>query len=272
MAKNIIVSDTILLGPTILDTKLNVAALKEVLKSGHNLVLLSNRPSECMKPMCGNVLNDEVRYVYMPQEEDGLSIKLLQEGDTIFSGNITYSYMIYGNGISVFDSNDNIIYTGTFLDNKTINEMIRVFELRGYKRANYCFGKGDFAYKFFEPQNGSIDPSDLTYGMQCGAVNTNYDLETIDEVEKALPNIEGYVLNGKPCFYNRRTNKLIALNEGLVKQGRIDINDSIFFLGDATEDVLVQEYGDLSCGVGSYLLRKARYHSKTLYEGIEKSF
>lgn len=273
MVKTYVISDTLLLGQDIRRTSEALKIIKEIKLRGDNIVILSNRPSMCMKPICGQV--DEVgsiSYVYNPEcnvKGNGLDIKLLNNEEVIASENIEYDYNIFGNGIAIFNKDDDTIYQGKFINRTILDKMVEVFESRGYKPANYCFNKGNNVYKFFRPDNGAAEPSDDTYGMQCGAVSEEFDNKTIKAIQIATGSVVGYILNDKPCFYNRATNKMLTLRNGLITPNLIDINNTHLFLGDITEDCLADMYGDLAYKVGeTKILHKTMKKSDSLYDAL----
>ena len=275
MVKTYVISDTLLLDQDIRRTSEALKIIKELKTRGDNIVILSNRPSMCMKPLCGQV--DElgtVSYVYKPEcniKGNGLDVRVLSNNEVIVNDNIEYDYNIFGNGIAIFNQNDDTIYQGKFIDQTILDKMVEVFESRGYKPANYCFNKGDNVYKFFRPDNGAIEPSDNTYGMQCGAVSEEFDSQTIKAIQIATGSIIGYILNGKPCFYNTATNKMLSFRNGLITPNLIDIDNTCLFIGDITEDCLADMYGDLAYKVGeTKILHKTMKKSNSLYDALNK--
>lgn len=277
MGKTYVISDTLLLGEDIKETINALKIIKYLSLSGNKIILLSNRPSMCMRPICGKIEeNGKISYFYIPEctnNGEGVPIKLVKDNKTIVNETLEYDFTVFGNGISIFDKHDENIYTGKFIEMSLLNKMINVFEDRNYKAANYCFNPGDAVYKFFRPDNGAVEPSDNTYGMQCGSVSPVYDEDTIASIEKADERIIGYLLNGKPCFYNRETNKVEAFKRGLVEKGLVDIDDTIFFLGDITEEYIALEYGDLSYKIGddnSKILLKSKKSSPSLYNALNR--
>ncbi len=275
MTRTYVISDTLLLGKSIKDTIEALKIIKEIKLKGDKIVILSNRPSMCMKPICGQVNEDQsINYVYKPEcniKGNGLDVRLIDNNEVIANYNIAYDYNLFGNGIAIFDQNDEYIYLGKFIERDILNQMINIFEARGYKPANYCFSPGDSVYKFFRPNNGATEISDDTYGMQCGSVSPAYDAETIKAIERATGSIVGYQSNNKPCFYNKAMNKMLTLRRGLITPQLIDIEKTTIFLGDETEDCLADMYGDLAYKVGEpKILHKTMKKSNSLYEALNK--
>lgn len=261
----IIVSDTALIGSNYQDTKDGIRLLKQFQKDGCKIIILSNRPELCMRKIGAYINPDSsISYRYLGAcDKKGNGIDFIIHNDTTIHEeyNIKPDFSIFGNGIAAFGREDNLIYQGDFLTSEQLNEMIQFFKAHGYRSykeyaslsqdsfGDRCFQGREDVYKFFTPEIGSDSFNNRTYGMQCSSRGTEEDEAIVAEVERKMPEIAGYVLNGKPCFYQKRVNKLVALNSVLNQYG-LNISESLIVLCEKTDKVILQQYPNLSNCVG----------------------
>lgn len=272
--KTIAISDTALLGANYQDSIEGIQMLNSLQKDGYKIVILSNRPEYCMRKIGGFTPKKEnVYYRYLgPSQEKGKGIHITYFDEAIFSEesilkemHLKADFTIFGNGIKVFDKNDETIYEGSYIDSATLERMVKNFRDCGYisygeqislqkdSLGDQCFKQGDRVYKFFTPEIGTETANDRVYGMQCSGICSYYDDLIIEYIEKENPTIRGYSLNLKPCFYQRNVNKQSAFQSLLEQNHGIDIDHTSFILNEPTDDVLLLEYGDLSYCLGSDL-------------------
>lgn len=281
--KTLVISDMVLLSGNYGQVVDGIEYLKDLQNEGNRLILMTNRPEYCMRIIGGYVtINQSVYYRYLgPSQESGNGIKIKLFNDKKYFDDISlgYDYNIIGNGIRVLDNFDNPIYTGEFLSKEQIASMIDIFEESGYKSfdklkestdelGDKCIKSKEDVYKFFTPEIGTSLPSDRVYGMQCSGSCSYYDERLIERVESRNPDIIGYLLNFKPCFYSRKINKLQAFNSAFFHSGLVDINNTRFILTDITDSVFLSEYADLCYVVGDRIdvknVRKNKCLSKVL--------
>ncbi len=261
----IIISDTTLLGLDYQDTIDGINCLSQMQKEGCKIIILSNRPEYCMRKI-GAFINPDssISYRYLGAcAKKGNGVDLIIHNNTGLHEeyNIKPDFTIFGNGISAFDQNDSLIYQGTFLTPKQLDMMIKIFRECGYcsykefssltqdSFGDRCFQGHENVYKFFTPEIGSDSPTNRTYGMQCSSRGLKEDEAIIEKVETEIPEIVGYILNGKPCFYQKRVNKLTALNSVLNRYG-INVFESLIILSEKTDKVILEQYPDLSVCIG----------------------
>ena len=261
----IIVSDTALIGLDYQDTKDGFNLLKVFQKEGCKIIVLSNRPELCMRKIGAHInLDSSMSYRYLGAcDKKGNGIDLIIHDDMGLQEEykLKPDFSIFGNGISAFDKNDQLIYQGDFLTSEQLDKMIQLFREHGYRSfkeyaslnqdsfGDRCFQGREDVYKFFTPEIGSDSPNSRTYGMQCSSRGIEEDEAIVGEVENKIPEMVGYVLNGKPCFYQKRVSKLEALNSVLNLYG-IHISESLIILSEKTDKVILQQYPNLSTCVG----------------------
>lgn len=255
--KTIILSDMALLGLDYQSTKDGILYLKLLQSKGYKLVTLSNRPELCMRKIGAHIsLDGKISYQYLGSSQtkgNGLDIIFLDDQHIIEEINLKYDYTIFGNGICAFNNQDELIYQGEFISRDVLEEMIATFRKHGYKSygefaqlqkdsfGDRCFKGREDVYKFFTPAIGTTEISDDIYGMQCSSRSIVEDAYIIKCIHDATPNIVGYLLNGKPCFYQDKVNKLVALNY-LANNYGINIEGSIILLKEITDNVINSEY------------------------------
>ena len=253
----IILSDTAILGSNYQSTKEGIYCLKLLQDKGYKLVVLSNRPELCMRKIGAFVSNDEkISYRYLGScviKGNGIDIIFHDDKRIIEEINIKYDYTIFGNGICTFNNQDKLIYQGKFITREILNEMIKIFRENGYKSygelltiskdsyGDRCFSGREDVYKFFTPTIGTTILSDNIYGMQCSSRSDTENTDIINKIDNRIPNIVGYVLNSKPCFYQKDINKLTALHH-LANNYDINIDESIILLSEVTDDVINSKY------------------------------
>ena len=253
----IILSDTAILGLDYQSTKEGICYLKLLQDKGYKLVVLSNRPELCMRKIGAFVsYDDKISYRYLGAcdiKGNGIAIIFHDDKHIIEEINIKYDYTVFGNGICTFDKQDRLIYQGKFITREILNEMVKIFKESGYKsygglqmlskdnHGDRCFLGREDVYKFFTPTIGTTEITSNIYGMQCSSRSEVEDNFIIEEIENKISNIVGYILNGKPCFYQRDINKLIALNH-LTNNYDINIDESIILLNEVTDDVINSKY------------------------------
>lgn len=262
--KTIILSDTSFLGLNYLDAKEGILSLKE-LQSGYKIILMSNRPSECMRKI-GIYINDEkqTEYRYLggcDLKNNGIDITIFDDNDLKEEYNLKADFTIFGNGIAAFDKTDNLIYQGGFINKELLNDLVKVFRLRGYRSyGEYlssiqnsfydgCGFSNEDVYKFFTPQIATDKINDQIYGMQCSSRGLGEDNNIISIIEHHFSKMVGYRLNGKPCFYQRDINKLVAL-KNIAQKYDIDIVNSIMILSEFTDDVILKQYYNSAYCIG----------------------
>lgn len=253
----IILSDTAILGLDYQSTKEGICYLKLLQSKGYKLVILSNRPELCMRKIGAFVsYNGEISYRYLGScdiKGNGIDIIFHDDKHIIEEINIKYDYTIFGNGICAFDNQDKLIYQGKFITREILNEMIKIFkenqyrcydEIQSLSKDSYgdrCFFGREDVYKFFTPTIGTTKITDNIYGMQCSGRSKVEDNYIIEEIRNKIPSIVGYILNGKPCFYQRDINKLTALCYLANNQG-INIDEAIILLSEVTDDIINSKY------------------------------
>lgn len=261
----IILSDTSLLGLDYQDTNNGINYLKRLQAEGCKVITLSNRPELCMRKI-GAYLNPDfsVSYHYLgacDKKGNGIDLIIHDNQDLYETYNIKPDFSIFGNGICAFDKHDNLIYQGEFLSSDQLEAMIKVFREYGYRSYNEyaslvqdafgdrCFQGQEDVYKFFTPEIGSDTPNNRTYGMQCSSRGREQDKIIIEQIERIRPEIVGYILNSKPCFYQKRVNKLNALNTVLCENG-MSVSDSFIILSEKTDKCVLEQYPEFSECVG----------------------
>lgn len=253
----IILSDTAILGSGYKSTKEGICCLKLLQSKGYKLVVLSNRPELCMRKIGAFVSNDgEISYRYLGScdiKGNGIDIIFHDDRHIIEEINIKYDYAVFGNGICTFNNQDKLIYQGKFITREILNEMVKIFRESGYRsygelqtllkdnHGDRCFSEREDVYKFFTPTIGTSKITDNIYGMQCSGRSDVEDNDIIDKIENQISSIVGYILNSKPCFYQRNINKLTALHY-LANNYDINIDESIILLSEVTDDVINSKY------------------------------
>lgn len=261
----IILSDTALIGLDYQDTKDGISYLKQLQNEGRKIIVLSNRPELCMRKIGAYINSDlSASYRYLGAcDKKGNGIDLIIHNNTGLHEefNIKPDFSIFGNGICAFDKNDDLIYQGPFLTPEQLDMMIKIFREHGYcpykeytslvqdSFGDRCFQGQENVYKFFTPEIGNDSPNDRTYGMQCSSRGLERDKVIIQEVESEIPEMVGYILNGKPCFYQKRVNKLVALNSVLNKYA-INISEFLIILSEKTDKLILEQYPNLSECIG----------------------
>lgn len=256
--KTIVMSDTVLLGADYEDTKKGINYLKKLQHDGYMLIILSNRPEFCMRKIGAYIpTNKGVYYRYLgacQEKGNGIDIIFHDDNQVYESINIHADYTIFGNGIKIFNRNDETVYQAPYLEQELLQNMIRNFREYGYISygekislekdllQDRCFSGGEDVYKFFTPEIGTSTVCDNIYGMQCSS-RTSLENDLIMEyVELENPSIVGYLLNGKPCFYQRKVNKLEAFEYLLNCTEDIKLEDVYFLLNEPTDDVILEKY------------------------------
>ncbi len=262
--KTIILSDTSFLGLNYLDAKEGISYLKK-LQPEYKIILMSNRPEECMRKI-GVYINNENKTMYQylggcDLKNNGVDITIFNDGDLKENYNIRADFTIFGNGIAAFDNNDDLIYQGSFINRELLNEMINVFRGNGYRSYserlslmqnaffNNCSSGYEDVYKFFTPQIAVDKINDRIYGMQCSSRGLEDDNNIISIIEHHFPEIIGYRLNDKPCFYQKNINKLVALKY-ISEKYNIDIDNSVIILSEFTDDIILKQYYNASYCIG----------------------
>ena len=267
--KTIVISDTALLGVNYRDTVEGIHYLNDLQKNGYKLVILSNRPEYCMRKIGGfTPQRESVDYRYLGPEKEkgkGIEVTLFNDFTTLGTIKLKADFTIFGNGIKVFNQQEETIYEGSYIDSSTLDHMIQNFRDYGYisygeqislqkdALGDQCFKQGERVYKFFTPEIGTESKSDRVYGMQCSGISSYYDDLIIKKIEKENPTIKGYSLNLKPCFYQRTVNKLTAFESLLGGNSNIDLDHTSFILNEPTDDVILEKYSDLSYCLGYFL-------------------
>lgn len=260
--KTIIISDTALLGADYEDTKRGLNYLKELQHDGYILVMLSNRPEFCMRKIGAYTpQGKKVYYRYLgacSEKGKGIDIIFHDDNQIYESINIQADYTIFGNGMKVFNSKDETIYQAPYIEKSVLTNMIRNFRNYGYvsydekislshdSLHDRCFVGGEDVYKFFTPEIGVSTISDNIYGMQCSSRTSLEDDLIIEYIEMENPSIIGYLLNGKPCFYQRKVNKLEAFEYLLNYTEDIKLKDACFLLNEPTDDIILEKYPEQS--------------------------
>lgn len=260
--QSIILSDTSLLGTSYANTKEGINYLQELQDKGNKIIMLSNRPELCMRKIGAFVAPDgKVSYRYLGAcdiKGNGVDIVLFNEEGLKEEYKIKSDYTIFGNGIASFDKDDNLIYQGNFINELLLDKMIRKFRENGYQSygeyaslsqdalGDRCFAGREDVYKFFTPKIGTDKVVDSIYGMQCSSRSLNEDMGIISIIENTFPEIIGYRLNGKPCFYQRDVNKLVSLSY-LAQEYGIDVNNALILLNELTDRVILEQYPNSYC-------------------------
>lgn len=284
----IILSDTAVLGINYQDTKDGINYLKQLQKEGIKIIFLSNRPELCMRKIGIYVNKDlSVSYRYLgacDKKGNGVDFIIYNDTELYEKYNIKPDFSIFGNGISTFDKNDNLVYQASFLNCEQLETMIEIFRKNGYKSykeysslakdsfGDRCFQPQEKVYKFFTPEIGSDSPNNRIYGMQCSSNGKKSDERVIKDIESAMSEIKGYILNGKPCFYQKKVNKLEAVNF-VLNHYNMNILKSLFILSEKTDQLILQQYPNLTQCTGELasLVSKEDEH-KSLAKILRKNF
>lgn len=280
----IIISDTAFIGPNYDETIDGINKLKILQNEGLKIIVLSNRPELCMRKIGIYInKNGDASYRYLGAcEKKGNGVDLIIHDDekTDNQYNIKPEFSIFGNGICAFDKNDILIYQGSFLTPEELDKMIKIFRdnhyvsydeygtLRKDSYGDRCFQGDENVYKFFAPEIGSSTPDERTYGMQCSSRGPVLDNKIIHEVESNMPEIVGYILNGKPCFYQRNVNKLVALNN-ISDKFSINISNSLIILSEKTDKVILDKYPNSEC-VGDLAIETSKSNSNSLAKILKR--
>lgn len=260
--KTIVMSDTVLLGTDYEDTKKGINYLKELQHDGYMLVMLSNRPEFCMRKIGAYIpTNKGVYYRYLgacQEKKNGIDIIFHDDNQVYESINVHADYTIFGNGVKIFNSKDETIYQAPYIEKQVLQNMIHNFREYGYISygekislekdllQDRCFSGGEDVYKFFTPEIGTSDISNCVYGMQCSSRSSLEDDLILEYIELKNPSIVGYLLNGKPCFYQRKVNKLEAFEHLLNDSEDIKLKDVCFLLNEPTDDIILEKYPEQS--------------------------
>lgn len=260
--KTIVMSDTVLLGTDYEDTKKGLNYLKELQQDGYMLIILSNRPEFCMRKIGAYIpTNKGVYYRYLEacqEKGNGIDIIFHDDNQVYESINLHADYTIFGNGIKIFNRDDETVYQAPYMEQDLLQNMIRNFREYGYisygERISLeqdflqdrCFSGGEDVYKFFTPEIGTSTLSDCIYGMQCSSRSSLEDDLIMEHIELENPSIIGYLLNGKPCFYQRTVNKLVALEYLWNYIDNIELENAYFILNEPTDCVILEKYPEQS--------------------------
>lgn len=286
--KTLIISDTVVFSESVKESPEktaravvdNIKTINLLRTDGYNIVMLSNKPYKYMRPLHGNIASDGIESVFREtscKKGDALPIRLGILGpdsswEELMTATLRYNYSIFGAGAFTVDSKDDLVCQGPYIDSKTLRGMIRLFEERGYKSPDqeHVFDGSIDLYKFFRFDKGYTKPSGSTYGMQCSSGTLAYDIETVDEIMKRFPIIEGFVLNRKPCFYRTDNNKLDAVNR-LIATGGVDPGNVQLFLGDSTEARLADAYRESTWAIGNSGVHNLARHTDRFAPTLSKA-
>lgn len=260
--KTIVMSDTVLLGADYEDTKKGINYLKKLQHDGYMLIILSNRPEFCMRKIGAYIpTNKGVYYRYLgacQEKGNGIDIIFHDDNQVYESINIHADYTIFGNGIKIFNRNDETVYQAPYLEQELLQNMIRNFREYGYISygekislekdllQDRCFSGREDVYKFFTPEIGTSTICNNIYGMQCSSRSSLEDDLILERIELENPSIIGYLLNGKPCFYQRNVNKLVALEYLCNSMESVSLKDIHFILNEPTDQVILKKYPEQS--------------------------
>lgn len=264
--KTIILSDTAFIGTNYLDAKDGISYLKNLQEKGVKIITLSNRPELCMRKIGIHIGSDEkTSYRYLgacDRKGNGIDLVFHNDSGLKESTNLKSDFTVFGNGICSFDKDDNLIYQGKFINRDMLNAMVEEFRRHGYTSygeylslqkdslGDRCFAGREDVYKFFSPEIGTDKINDRVYGMQCSSRSEDEDRKIIGKIEGEIPEIVGYRLNNKPCFYQKGVNKLVALNY-IMNEYNLSFDNSIIILSELTDNVISEEYSHLAHYVGS---------------------
>jgi len=252
--RNLIISDTVLIGGTLDETMAGIDAVNRLRTNGNNIIILSNRPYKCMRPICVDVVDGIPKYTFdgsLPTCKSGSGIPIYISDNSLGGQNvpvlaktIRYNYSIFGAGAFIINQQDELIHEGRYMDSKTLSDMTRILKERGYRAPGkeQVSDGSERLYKFFRFDKEYIIPNKATYGMQCSSDDLEYEETTIKAIMDRVPMVEGFMINGKPCFYRRDNNKIFALHKMMAK-GILDPKKMHLFLGDETEQHLARTYG-----------------------------
>lgn len=260
--RTIVMSDTVLLGTDYEDTRKGIDYLKKLQHDGYMLVMLSNRPEFCMRKIGAYIpTNKGVYYRYLgacEEKGNGIDIIFHDDNQVYESINVHADYTIFGNGVKIFNRNDETIYQAPYIEKQVLQNMIHNFREYGYISygekislekdclQDRCFSGREDVYKFFTPEIGTSDISNCVYGMQCSSRSSLENDLILEYIELENPSIVGYLLNGKPCFYQRKVNKLEAFEYLLNDSGDIKLKDVCFLLSEPTDDIILEKYSEQS--------------------------
>ena len=283
--RSIIISDTVLAGGTLNETMAGIDAINRLRVDGNSIIILSNKTYEYMRPMCVDIIDGKVKYTFdgdLATCKAGSGIPIYVRGSSLggvstprLVKTIRYNYSILGAGAFVINQNDELIREGKYIELQTLSSMIKILKERGYKATDkeLPFDGSDLLYNFFRFNKGYAIPNKSTYGMQCSSDDPNYDQETVDVIMDKIPMIEGFIINGKPCFYRKDNNKIFALHK-MMAGGMVDSRNMHLFLGDTTEEHLARTYGKRTTvidGVGaSQLFIETGDRAPSLIKALDK--
>ena len=269
--KTIVLSDTALAGTSYNDTIRGIDMLLNMQGKGNKVIVLSNNPDYSICQIGGSrtipYRLSFQEFTNLSRRAFGLNVILYNDGKFVIDEEIIPDYTVVGNGIEVLDKEDNTIYQGDFIDQKTLQDMEYTFHQLGYTsllenmekqekcntmdiesimKNNTPNNKIVDKYKFLTPTRVEKGKTDEVYAMVCDRRVSFLDSIVIEEVQKVNKDIRGCIVDNKPFFYQEKINKLKAFKHILQTDSSIDLDETVFILDSITDDVLMNKYFDKS--------------------------
>ena len=273
--KNIVISDTALIGKTYDETLDGLEYLKYLQEQKNRLILLSNKlESNAYKIGIYTFLRrsmESEKSPYFTEDNKGLEVTLFDDDRLLRLFNYKLDYTILGNGIKAFDGDNNLIYQGKFLEKEQLESMVKIFNRHTYLSSDIESIEDKDTYKFMTLDGDTDKVTDNVFGMNCS--NRSYIMNSIivSEMQAENPFVVGYNMEDKPYFYQKEVNKLTAFKEILKSNPDIDINQTIFILNELTDKPILEEYADLSYSLNNRLVTEKEYNkADSLAKVLEK--
>ncbi len=285
--KTLVVSDTALAGVSYNDTVRGLNSLIEFQEQGNNVIVLSNNPDYSICQVGGkNKLYRESfqEFANITRNSAGIDIILNDNGQYRDDVVIEPNYTIIGNGISILNKEDKVIYEDSFIDKKVLSDIEYMFHELGYtsllenmdveseEHDEFQQRKIVDKYKFLTPTRIEKAKNDQVYAVVCDSRISFMDGLTIDEIQKVSDNITGCIVDGRPFFYQNQINKLKAFKNLLLSDSNIDLDETIFVLDSITDNVLMSSYPEQSyCLSNSFPIHKYVQREESLYSVFQKT-
>lgn len=259
--KTIVVSDTALAGISYRNTVEGLNDLIELQEKGNKIVLVSNSPDYSFCQVGAKNMKYRLSFQdfsNITRNSSGIDIILNDNGQYKEDITLQPDYTIVGNGISILDKEDKVIYEDSFIDKKVLSDIEYMFHELGYTSLlenmdvevesddEFKCKKIVDKYKFLTPTRIEKAKNDQVYAVVCDSRVSFMDNLTIDEIAKVSDSITGCVVDGRPFIYQKQVNKLKAFKNLLRADSTIDIEDTIFVLDSITDNVLMSSYPDKS--------------------------
>lgn len=285
--KTIVVSDTALAGISYINTVEGLNDLIELQEKGNKIVLVSNSPDYSFCQVGAKNMKYRLSFQDFSniiRSSAGIDIILNDNGQYKEDITLQPDYTIVGNGISILDKEDKVIYEDSFIDKKVLSDIEYMFHELGYTsllenmdveaESDDEFKRKKIVdkYKFLTPTRIEKAKNDQVYAVVCDSRVSFMDNLTIDEIAKVSDSITGCVVDGRPFIYQKQVNKLKAFKNLLRADSTIDIDDTIFVLDSITDNVLMSSYPDKSyCLSDSFPTHKYVSKGESLHRVLKKT-